>query len=113
MTVRIPVIVLFILLSGVAFPAPDVRTTKATEITWQDLIPKAPTAIDDPFAELSGEQLMQLAQIVRIRRLLEENKIPADGRAPGPAAAEDSNHEIHPINHRIPLSRPLGASSAT
>lgn len=49
------------------------------EITWQDLIPPVASEIDDPFAELTGEQLMQLAQVARFRRLLEENKISADG----------------------------------
>jgi len=85
MTVRIPIIASFILLAGVASASPDVRTTKATEITWQHLIPKVPAGFDDPFAELSGEQLMQLAQVARIRRLLEENKIPADGPSAGEA----------------------------
>jgi len=62
-----------LLFSGPAF------ADSSREIAWEDLIPQAPVEFDDPFAKLSGEQLMQLAQVARIRRLLENEKIPADG----------------------------------
>lgn len=62
-----------LLFSGPAF------ADSSREIAWQDLIPQAPVEFDDPFAKLSGEQLMQLAQVARIRWLLENEKIPADG----------------------------------
>ncbi|NJM54735.1 MAG: DUF3299 domain-containing protein [Verrucomicrobiae bacterium] len=55
------------------------------EITWQNLIAPVAAEIDDPFAKLTGEQLMQLARVARFRQLLEEKKIPADG----PSAEEE------------------------
>ena len=50
-------------------------------IAWEDLMPQVPVEIDDPFAELSAEQLTNVAQVARIRRLLEEELIPADGQS--------------------------------
>ena len=44
-------------------------------------MPQKPIEIDDPFAELSREHLMQVAQVARIRRLLENDMIPADGHS--------------------------------
>ena len=44
-------------------------------------MPQKPIEIDDPFAELSAEQLTDVAQVARIRRLLEEELIPADGQS--------------------------------
>ena len=44
-------------------------------------MPQVPVEIDDPFAELSAEQLTNVAQVARIRRLLEEELIPADGQS--------------------------------
>lgn len=55
------------------------------EVAWGDLLPKTTGQFDDPFAKLSDEQLTQLARVARIRRLLEERKIPADG----PSAEEE------------------------
>lgn len=72
-----------LLFSGPAF------ADSSREIAWQDLIPQAPVEFDDPFAKLSGEQLMQLAQVARIRRLLENEKIPADG-----PSAEDEKRSV-------------------
>ena len=53
------------------------------EITWQDLIAPVAAEIDDPFAELTGEQLMRLAQVARIRQLIESERIPAYGSSAG------------------------------
>ncbi len=65
------------------------------EIAWEDLIPQAPTEFDDPFADLSGEQLMQLAQVARIRRLLENDQIPADG-----PSAEDEKRSVAELSRQ-------------
>jgi hypothetical protein len=49
------------------------------EIEWKDLLSPQAAEIDDPFAELREEQLRQLAQVVRIRKLLSRELIPAEG----------------------------------
>jgi len=49
------------------------------ELTWADLLPKDEASFDDPFAELSQEQLLDLGMIARIRYLLEGEKIKPDG----------------------------------
>jgi hypothetical protein len=53
--------------------------TEARPITWDDLLPKEVEPFDDPFEELSEEQLLDLGMVARIRYLLENEKISADG----------------------------------
>jgi ABC-type nickel/cobalt efflux system permease component RcnA len=69
---------LFLVLLLVSSPA---YADSSREIAWEDLMPQKPIEIDDPFAELSREHLMQVAQVARIRRLLESDRIPADGQS--------------------------------
>jgi nickel/cobalt exporter len=49
------------------------------ELAWDDLLPKTEEAIDDPFADLSEDQLLDLGMVARIRFLLESEKISVDG----------------------------------
>ena len=49
------------------------------QITWDHLLPNSSAPIDDPFAELSEEQLLDLGMIARIRYLMEGEKIASDG----------------------------------
>ena len=49
------------------------------QITWNHLLPKSSAPIDDPFAKLSEEQLLDLGMIARIRYLMEGDKIASDG----------------------------------
>jgi ABC-type nickel/cobalt efflux system permease component RcnA len=49
------------------------------KISWDDLLPAAETAFDDPFVNLSSDQLSELGMIARIRRLLSEGKCSPDG----------------------------------
>ena len=70
--------ILFLVLLLVSSPA---FADSSREIAWEDLMPQKPIEIDDPFAELSAEQLTDVAQVARIRRLLEEELIPADGQS--------------------------------
>ncbi len=55
--------------------------SSARMIEWQDLLSSKPIEIDDPFAKLSEEQLMQVAEIARFRLLLEREQISADGQS--------------------------------
>ena len=56
-------------------PAQSVAET----ITWDDLLPKQEVPFDDPFEELSEEQLLDLGMVARIRYLLENEKTKPDG----------------------------------
>ncbi|MBL0381380.1 MAG: hypothetical protein JKP90_17455 [Desulfofustis sp. PB-SRB1] len=58
---------------------------EAREVTWADLLPKDPVAFDDPFEQLSADQLRDLAMVARIRSLIENGKSDTDG----PNAAEE------------------------
>ncbi|MEM9236187.1 MAG: DUF3299 domain-containing protein [Verrucomicrobiota bacterium] len=49
------------------------------ELTWSDLLPKAAAEFDDPFAELSEEQLLDLGMVARIRYLIEAKRVEPDG----------------------------------
>ena len=53
--------------------------TEARPITWDDLLPKEVEPFDDPFEKLSEDQLLDLGMVARIRYLLENEKISADG----------------------------------
>lgn len=57
----------------------------ATTLIWNDLLPKEAVEFDDPFAELSEEQLLDLGLISRIRFLLETDRAEPDG----PSAEEE------------------------
>ena len=48
-------------------------------IIWDDLLPKESKTFDDPFDELTEEQLLDLGMVARIRFLLGSEKISADG----------------------------------
>lgn len=75
----IPITLLVALAAGIAGSA------EPREISWDDLLPKEAAGFDDPFEELSEEQLVDLGMVARIRYLLEAEKISADG----PDAAEE------------------------
>lgn len=63
-------LVLSSLLSGPTIAiAQDIRP-----ITWDDLQSQAPAEFDDPFAELSEEQLYYVSQIARYRELRQQGK---------------------------------------
>lgn len=49
------------------------------EISWEDLIPKDKVEFDDPYAELSEDQLYDLGIIARVRYLLEKDLTTPDG----------------------------------
>ncbi len=49
------------------------------ELSWDNLLPKEKADFDDPFKELSGEQLQDLSMVARIRLLLKSEKIKPDG----------------------------------
>ena len=65
----------------------DLPGEESREITWEDLLPSKAEAFDDPFLSLSEDQLLDLGMIARIRFLLENEKISADG----PDAKEEMN----------------------
>jgi len=67
------------LLPGLLLTGSPASAGNSREIGWQDLIVQTSAEFDDPFAELSGEQLMSLARIARVRRRLDNGLIPADG----------------------------------
>ena len=48
-------------------------------VTWDDLLPKQEAHFDDPFEELSEEQLLDLGMVARIRFLLANEKTKPDG----------------------------------
>ena len=50
-----------------------------TTLTWADLLPKEEAKFDDPFKELTEEQLLDLGMVARIRYLLETERIDPDG----------------------------------
>ncbi len=54
-------------------------------ILWSDLLPKQQAEFEDPFADLSEEQLLDLGMVARIRFLKDTDKIKQDG----PDAAEE------------------------
>ncbi len=62
----IPVVQLF-LLALLAAPVPG-SAAQAQELTWDDLIPQL-APYDDPFAQLTDEQIYDLGTVVRTREL--------------------------------------------
>ncbi|GAA5477081.1 DUF3299 domain-containing protein [Haloferula helveola] len=54
---------------------------EAREVTWKDLLPSEAVEFDDPFAELSKEQLQNLGMIARVRNLLARDAIDPDGES--------------------------------
>ena len=77
----------FLTCVGILALALECQGEEVKSITWEDLLPKEEEPIDDPFAELSQDQLLDLGMVAKIRFLLENDKIIADG----PDAAEEKN----------------------
>ena len=75
------IVAIAVLVATVAITAtPHLRADSAPlEITWDHLIPKEEEPFDDPFLELTEDQLLDLGMIARIRFLLETEKISPDG----------------------------------
>lgn len=65
--------------------ANDVRVPDATadaaptKIQWSDLAPENGKPFSDPFAKLTRKQLRNLSFVMRVRRLIADEKISADG----------------------------------
>lgn len=59
--------------------SPGSLSAQVREIDWNDLLPKEETPFDDPFADLTEEQLLDLGMVARIRYLLKSEKISPDG----------------------------------
>lgn len=64
-----------VLAAGIA----TVQEPTPKETSWEQLLPEAEEPFDDPFAELSEQQLRDLSRIARFRKLREKDAIPADG----------------------------------
>lgn len=63
----------------------------ANPIEWRVLAPENGKPFTDPFAKLTDEQLDHLSYIVRVRKLVAENKIDADGIDAKEAAKQARN----------------------
>ena len=69
---------LSLVLSGLLSMPAIAVAQEARSITWDDLQAQAPVEFDDPFAELSEEQLYYVAQIARYRELRQQGKTGSD-----------------------------------
>ncbi len=63
------------------------RAASSKTISWSDMAPENGRPFNDPFAKLSQKQLSDLSYVVRVGRLIAEEKIKADG-VDAKAAAE-------------------------
>ena len=76
MTIRLFLVAIF-LCEGSAVALAEERPT--LKIQWKTLAPTEGAQFRDPFAELSRKQLQDLSYVARIRRLIDAEKLPADG----------------------------------
>lgn len=63
-----------VLWCGLTQPSP---ATEPQTVEWKQL--RGAESFSDPFKQLSPQQLKELSHLVRLRRLISENKIPAQG----------------------------------
>ena len=89
---------LLVCLAVFAFPLSLAIAEDAREITWKDLLPSGLAKFDDPFAELSEQQLRDLGMIARFRSLLARDAIDSDGESAGKAAKLIAEFEAQGIN---------------
>ena len=68
-------------LAGLALSLSTLAAEDVREIGWSDLLPSEPIEFNDPFAELSQEQLRELSLIARFRTLRARDAVPADGES--------------------------------
>jgi nickel/cobalt exporter len=71
-------LVLSVLLMGLMLAPAAAIAQNIRPITWSDLQAQASMEFDDPFAELSEEQLYDVAQIARYRELRQQGKTGSD-----------------------------------
>lgn len=93
-----PHIRLLVYLAVFAFPLSLVIAEEAREVTWKDLLPSGLAEFDDPFADLSEQQLRDLGMIARFRSLLARDAIDSDGVSAGKAAKLITEFEAQGIN---------------
>jgi hypothetical protein len=67
-------------------------------IQWSDLAPEHGKPFSDPFAKLSSDQLVDLSYVMRVRRLIADDKISADGEDAKEAAGLARKLERHGVD---------------
>ena len=73
-----PLLVIFVL-STANLNADDMKTPPSEKIGWRDLAPRSGKPFSDPFATLTTDQLNDLGFVMRVRRLIANEKLSADG----------------------------------
>ena len=72
---------LSMILSGMLYLATPAVAQASREITWEDLIPQEQVEFDDPFADLTEDQLYELAMVARYRDLRQRGKLKPGGES--------------------------------
>ena len=67
--------------SGIVTGINPSQTQSVRQITWGDLIPQAQAESDDPFAELTEDQLYELLMVARYRDLRQRGKLEPGGES--------------------------------
>lgn len=74
------------------------KNANAKAIQWSDLAPEQGRPFVDPFAKLSSAQIGDLGYVVRVRQLIADEKIDANGEDAKEAAALASELEQQGVN---------------
>lgn len=74
-------ILLSVILSGIGSTINLVQAQNARAITWEELIPQEQVEFDDPFAELTEDQLYELSLVARYRELRQRGKLESGGES--------------------------------
>lgn len=72
---------LFLFFLAFIFPCYPASATEVREITWEDLLPTDQLEFDDPFEDLTKDQLRDLGMVARFRNLLAREAIDPDGES--------------------------------